>query len=132
MSQNHTHTENISHTQTSPPVYMKEWLLMQAHLQLDYAGVDNAITILEFVEETYGESITTGLMLCKAWSQINEAVKLEVRARKMLNNIELSNQQRAAIYFCLSQVRWVSGNKNAARKAYLSYNLHIKEQSDLK
>lgn len=105
----------------------REWLLMQAQMQLDYGKVKNAEALLELLEAIYSESISSGLMLCKAWALLQEKDKLEKKAKMLLTNPAISCSQCAAIYFCLSTVRWKANECEAARQAYVLYRSYVME-----
>ncbi|NVK57437.1 MAG: hypothetical protein HWE26_17680 [Alteromonadaceae bacterium] len=107
---------------------MREWLLMQAHLQQDYVDSHNAEHLLEIIEAAYGESVTTGLMLCKAFCETGELPKLEAKASSLLAYSTLSCEQRASIYFFLSQARWRAEDRIGARRAYELYLSLINEE----
>ncbi len=94
---------------------------MQAQLQQEYAQPQKAITLLELVESVFGESITSGLMLCQAWTKTGELIKLEDKVDLLLAKGELTCEQRAAVYYCLSQARWKADDKVGARRAHKLY-----------
>jgi len=102
---------------------------MQSQLQLEYASVESAVVLLELVEALYGHSVSSGLMLCKAWTKLNEKDKLEKKAKTLLSNPALENQQAAAIHYCLSEVRWRAKERVGARKAHASYTSSVTEES---
>lgn len=109
---------------------MKQWLILQAQLQQNYANPTKAITLLELVEAVYGEEVGTGLMLCHAWSTVGELEPLEKKVEILLAHGELSCEQRAAVYYCLSVARWKAGHKVEARKAHRLYlSLVAKEET---
>lgn len=98
----------------------REWLLMHAQMQLDYADWAKAITLLELVEAIYGDDVTTGLMLCRAWGKSGKLAQLKKRADYLLT-MEMTNEQHAAIYYCLSEALWKSGDKSGSRRARRRY-----------
>ena len=110
---------------------MKQWLILQAQLQQNYASPKKAITLLELVEAVYGEEVGTGLMLCQAWSTVGELEPLERKVEFLLAHGELSCEQRAAVYYCLSVARWKAGQKVEARKAHRLY-LSLIAKEDIK
>ena len=111
---------------------MREWLIIQAQLQQDYVDANNARHLLELIEAVYGESITTGLMLCKALSDTNALPQLEQRACSLLAYSTLHCEQRAAIYYCLSQARWRANDRVGARRAHELYLSLIDENEAFK
>ncbi|GLS24669.1 hypothetical protein [Marinibactrum halimedae] len=110
---------------------MKEWLLIQAQLQLDYASVNDAIVLLELFESAYGDSLSSGLMLCKAWGRTGDIVVLERRIKELLKHPELSKDQAAALYVCLRNARWHQENILGAKKAQAAYRSAIKAKGDV-
>lgn len=94
---------------------------MQAQMQQDYADTEKAISLLELVEAVYGADVTTGLMLCRAWSDSGRLEPLEKKVEHLLSNNQLSCEQRAATYYCLSAARWNAGDRIGARKAHRLY-----------
>ncbi|WP_226648324.1 hypothetical protein [Microbulbifer variabilis] len=107
-------------------------MLTQAQLQLDYADVNKAVALLLLIETVYGKSLSTGLMLCKAWMSLNDLKNLESKSRELLKTYNLSREQSAAIYFCLSEVHWKLGNSDAAKLARRNYLNLINEGSSSK
>ncbi|RJG42785.1 hypothetical protein [Motilimonas pumila] len=106
---------------TRPHKAYRKWLLMQAQMQQDYADSEKAISLLKLVEAVYGADLTTGLMLCRAWSDSGMLEPLEEKVNILLAQHELSGEQRAAIYYCLSVARWNAGDRIGARKAHRLY-----------
>lgn len=122
---------NLQDTINQPEAsVMREWILIQAQLQLDYASVDKAISLLELVEAVYGESLTTGLMLCKAWMKQNAREKLETRTKKLLQLPSLSAEQSAAIHYCISSTRWRTKDRVGARNAHKQYMSFISQKGN--
>lgn len=119
---------------TRPHNAYRKWLLMQAQMQQDYADASKAIPLLELVEAAYGADLTTGLMLCRAWSDSGMLEPLEDKVNYLLAHHELTGQQRAAIYYCLSVARWKAGDRVGARKAHRLYssliNLNLQEANE--
>lgn len=107
----------------------REWLLMHAQMQLDFADVDKAVTLLELVEAAYGADMTTSFMLCRAWVASGALVKLENKAKNLLLNEKLTSEQRAVIYYCLSVARWKADDRAGARQARESYSAFMKARS---
>lgn len=100
---------------------MRAWLLMQAQLQLDYVAAENALILLELLEAVYGQSNSSGLLLCRTWASLGERKKLELRANKLLSDGQLQADQKAALYLCISTVRWQQGDPAGARRARSTY-----------
>jgi len=107
----------------------RKWLLMQAQLQQNYADSEKAISLLELVESVYGADLTTGMMLCRAWSDSGMLAPLEDKVNYLLSHHELSCEQRAAIYYCLSIARWKAGDRVGARKSHRLYTSLIAENA---
>lgn len=99
---------------------VREWLLMQAQLQMDYAEPKNAVVLLQLIESIFGENKTTGLMLCKAFMKTKELEKLRLRSETLLKDT-LTQQQRASVYYCLSTTSQNVGEYSMAKLAYTSY-----------
>ncbi len=116
---------NILNKIESTDYQYRDWLLLQAQMQLDYSDLDKAITLLELVESAFGSDITTGLMLCRAWSETGKLAPLEEKASQLLSGTELNREQRAAIYYCLSVTRWRACDRVGARKARKLYTTLI-------
>lgn len=106
---------------------MREWLMLQAELQQAYAQPEKAISLLELIESVYGESVTTSLMLCKAWTSTGQVEQLESKVSALLAHAPLSCERRAAIYYCLSLARWKANDRVGARKAHHLYLSLISE-----
>lgn len=100
---------------------MRAWLLIQAQLQLDYGVTANAVTLLEVFEAVYGQTVRSGLMLCRAWLSLNQRENIENRAKAMLENLSLTQRQTAVLHLCMSHVRLHSGDYTRARYAYVDY-----------
>ncbi len=107
---------------TRPHNAYRKWLLMQAQMQQDFADSGKAISLLKLVEAVYGADLTTGLMLCRAWSDSGMLEPLEDKVNYLLSHHALTGQQRAAIYYCLSVARWKAGDRVGARKAHRLYS----------
>ncbi len=103
------------------PDSMRLWLLMQAQLQLDYVTADNAVVLRDLLETVFGDSLSSGLMLCRAWAGLGERKKVELRANKMLSDGQLKADQKAALYLCIRSVRWQQGDSAGARRAHTTY-----------
>lgn len=113
----------------------RQWLLMQAQLQQDYASNEKAVSLLKLVESVYGADLETGLMLCRAWADLGELALLEERVERLLAENQLNCEQRAAIYYCLSFSRYQVNDLIGARRAhqlYLSLTININKASDEK
>lgn len=113
----------------------RQWLLMQAQLQQDYACNEKAVSLIKLVESVYGADLETGLMLCRAWADLGELNLLETRVEKLLAEHQLSCEQRAAIYYCLSFSRYQANDLIGARRAhqlYLSLASNLNQVDDEK
>lgn len=113
----------------------RQWLLMQAQLQQDYASNEKAVSLINLVESVYGADLETGLMLCRAWADLGELTLLEQRVERLLADNQLNCEQRAAIYYCLSFSRYQADDLIGARRAhqlYLSLASNINQESDEK
>lgn len=113
----------------------RQWLLMQAQLQQDYASNEKAVSLIKLVESVYGADLETGLMLCRAWADLGELTLLEQRVERLLAENQLTCEQRAAIYYCLSFSRFQARDLVGARRAhqlYLSLASSFNQVSDEK
>lgn len=104
-----------------PPRKFRNWLLLQAELQHNFAQPKRAIPLLELLEATFGEEKISGLMLCRAWKATGEIGALEERGKRLLTHSLLTPAERSGVYHLLSAARWRAGDRKGARQAQRLY-----------